>query len=93
VVTGHGTQKPVELMRRPLLNHSERGEMVYDPFLGSGTTLIGAALLERVCCGLEIDPRYVDVVVRRWEQLLGQTARLEGSGMCLAEAEQRREAA
>jgi DNA modification methylase len=90
VVTGHGTQKPVELMRRPLLNHSERGEIVYDPFLGSGTTLIAASLLERVCCGIDIDPRYVDVAVRRWEQLLGQTARLADSGISFAELEQRR---
>src|SRR5262245_35544674 len=47
--TGHGTQKPVELMRRPILNHTERGEVVYDPFLGSGTTLIAAEQTGRVC--------------------------------------------
>ena len=46
---GHGTQKPVECMRRPILNHTKRGELVYDPFLGSGTTLIAAELTERVC--------------------------------------------
>ena len=74
VATGHGTQKPVELMRRPMLNHTERGDLVYDPFLGSGTTLIAAALLERVCYGVEIDSRYVDVIVRRWQQITGQQA-------------------
>ncbi len=67
-------------MRRPLLNHTERGEAVYDPFLGSGTTLIAAELTERVCCGLEIDPKYVDVIVSRWQQLTGKTATLEGDG-------------
>ncbi len=48
----HPTQKPVELMRRPILNHTKRGELVYDPFLGSGTTLAAAEATERVCCGL-----------------------------------------
>src|SRR5580700_1477823 len=59
----HPTQKPIELMRRPILNHTKRGEAVYDPFLGSGTTLAAAELTERVCCGIELDPKYVDVVV------------------------------
>ena len=76
-VTGHGTQKPVELMRRPILNHTERGGVIYDPFLGSGTTLIAAELTDRVCCGLDIDPRYVDVIVKRWQQLTGKSAVLE----------------
>ncbi len=70
----HPTQKPVELMRRPLLNHTKRGELVYEPFLGSGTTLAAAELTERVCCGLELDPKYVDVVVSRWQALSSQEA-------------------
>src|SRR5882762_5724087 len=78
-VTGHGTQKPVELMRRPILNHTERGDSVYDPFLGSGTTLIAAAQTEHVCLGLEIDPRYVDVTVCRWQEFSGKTATLAGT--------------
>jgi hypothetical protein len=78
--TGHGTQKPIELMRRPILNHTERGEAIYDPFLGSGTSLIAAELTERVCCGLEIDAKYVDVIVCRWQQLTGRPATLEGDG-------------
>ena len=61
----HPTQKPVELMRRPILNHLRRGELGYDPFLGSGTTLAAAELNERVCYGLELDPKYVDAVVER----------------------------
>ena len=58
----HPTQKPVDLMRRPILNHPKRGELVYEPFLGSGTTLAAAELTERVCYGIELDPKYVDVV-------------------------------
>lgn len=76
-LTGHGTQKPVELMRRPILNHTERGEAVYEPFLGSGTTLAAADLTGRVCYGLELDPKYVDVVVQRWQNLTGRRAVLE----------------
>ena len=54
----HPTQKPVDLMRRPILNHLKRGELVYEPFLGSGTTLAAAELTERTCCGIELDPKY-----------------------------------
>ena len=54
----HPTQKPLELMRRPILNHTKRGELVYDPFLGSGTTMMAAEVTERVCHGIELDPRY-----------------------------------
>jgi DNA modification methylase len=75
--TGHATQKPVDLMRRPILNHTERGEAVYDPFLGSGTTLIAAEMTERICYGLEIDPRYCDVIVRRWQGFTGNQAILD----------------
>jgi DNA modification methylase len=49
-------------MRRPILNHTKRGELVYEPFLGSGTTLAAAELTERVCYGIELDPKYCDVV-------------------------------
>jgi DNA modification methylase len=76
----HPTQKPVELMRRPILNHTQRGELVYEPFLGSGTTLAAAEVTERVCYGIELDPKYVDVVVQRWQQLTGKQAVLEGHG-------------
>jgi DNA modification methylase len=74
----HPTQKPVELMRRPILNHLRRGELVYDPFLGSGTTLAAAELTERICYGLELDPKYADVVVTRWQNLTGKLATLDG---------------
>jgi DNA modification methylase len=74
----HPTQKPVELMRRPILNHLRRGELVYEPFLGSGTTVAAAELTERVCYGIELDPKYVDVVIQRWQQLTGKKATLHG---------------
>jgi DNA modification methylase len=74
----HPTQKPAELMRRPIVNHTKAGELVYDPFLGSGTTLAAAEVTGRVCCGLELDPKYVDVVVERWQVLSGKKATLEG---------------
>jgi DNA modification methylase len=76
----HPTQKPVELMRRPILNHLRRGELVYEPFLGSGTTLAAAELTQRVCYGVELDPKYVDVVVQRWQTLSGKQAVLDGDG-------------
>jgi DNA modification methylase len=78
--TGHSAQKPIELMRRPILNNSKCGDIIYDPFLGSGTTLIAAELTDRVSYGLEIDPRYVDVIVTRWQTLSGKNAVLENDG-------------
>jgi DNA modification methylase len=79
-VTGHGTQKPVAVMRRPMVNHAARGSSVYDPFLGSGTVLIAAELTGRLCFGLEIEPRYVDVIVSRWQERTGKQAVLETDG-------------
>jgi DNA modification methylase len=76
----HPTQKPIDLMRRPLLNHTKRGEACYDPFLGSGTTLAAAEITERVCWGIELDPKYVDVVITRWQGLTGGKATLDGDG-------------
>jgi DNA modification methylase len=76
----HPTQKPVELMRRPIVNHLRRRELVYDPFLGSGTTLAAAELTGRVCYAIELDPKYVDVAIERWQSLSGQKAVLEGDG-------------
>ncbi len=65
-------------MRRPILNHLRRGELVFDPFLGSGTTLAAAELTERICFGREQDPKYVDVIVQRWQSLTNKTATLDG---------------
>jgi DNA modification methylase len=78
--TVHGTQKPVECMRRPMLNNTEHGQTIFDPFLGSGTTLIAAETCGRLCRAIEIDPLYVDVAVRRWQAFTGQSAMLDGDG-------------
>jgi hypothetical protein len=68
----HPTQKPLELMRRPILNHTRRKELVFDPFLGSGTTLAAAELAGRACLGIELNAQYVDVSVTRWESPAGK---------------------
>jgi DNA modification methylase len=78
--TVHGTQKPVECMRRPMVNNSERGDAVYEPFAGSGTTLIAAESIERRCFAMEIDPRYCDVIIERWQSFTGSKAQLETDG-------------
>lgn len=67
----HGNQKPVACMARAMLNHGLPGDVVYDPFLGSGTSIIAAVRTKRVCYGCELDPRYVDLIVRRWEAVTG----------------------
>ena len=72
--TNHSTQKPLECMARPIRNNSAIGEGVYDPFVGSGTTIIAAEQLGRKCYAMEIDPAYCDMVVDRWEKLTGHKA-------------------
>jgi DNA modification methylase len=64
--------KPVALLNRALAYSTRPGQVVVDPFLGSGPTLIAAQIMGRRCFGLEIEPRYVDVVLRRWEDFTGQ---------------------
>ncbi|MPZ49828.1 MAG: DNA modification methylase [Dehalococcoidia bacterium] len=74
----HPTSKPVALVEAMVKNSSRSGEIVLDPFLGSGSTLIAAECLGRRCFGIELDPRYVDVAVRRWEAFTGETTRKLG---------------
>jgi DNA modification methylase len=76
----HGTQKPVECMRRPIENNSRPGDAVYEPFAGSGTTIIAAEQTGRVCAALEIKPAYVDLAVARWEAFTGLGAILVATG-------------
>ena len=78
--TVHGTQKPVECMRRPIGNNSRPGDAVYEPFCGSGTTIIAAEMTGRSCHAIELNPLYIDVAVRRWEAFTGKTATLEDGG-------------
>jgi DNA modification methylase len=92
---GHGTQKPVECMKRPLENNSSPGQAIYEPFCGSGTTIIEAEMTGRACHAIELSPAYVDVAVRRWEGFTGAAAVLEGDGRSFAEiaAQRARQAA
>jgi DNA modification methylase len=78
--TVHGTQKPVECMRRPILNNSSPGQAVYEPFMDSGTTLIAAETTGRVCFGVKLKPAYVDVAVERWQPFTGKDAALAETG-------------
>ena len=82
--TVHGTQKPVECMRRPIENNSSPGQAVYEPFSGSGTTLIAAEMSGRACYAMELSPAYVDVAVLRWEAYTGQEAVLSFRGQTFA---------
>jgi DNA modification methylase len=75
----HPTMKPVALVARAITASSKLSDVVIDPFLGSGTTLIAAEELGRACYGLELDPGYCDVIVARWEKLTGQKAVLDSS--------------
>jgi DNA modification methylase len=70
----HPAQKPIVLFETPIRNHLRPGEVVYDPFLGSGTCLVAAETLGRRCYGLELEPRYVQLVIERWQALTGGTA-------------------
>ncbi len=91
--TAHGTQKPVECMRRPMENNSSPGQAVYEPFSGSGTTIIAAEMSGRACHAVELSPAYVDVAVRRWQDFTGQKAVLDGGGRPFHEVEEARRAA
>ena len=79
-ITGHGTQKPVECMKRPIENNSSPGQAIYEPFSGSGTTIIAAEMTGRHCYAMELSPEYVDVAVKRWQDFTGQKAILESTG-------------
>jgi DNA modification methylase len=90
---GHSTQKPVECMRRPILNHTNQHDLCYDPFMGSGATLIAAETTGRRAYGLEINPSYVDMAVRRWQAFTGKPAHLVGDGRTFEEIQRCRVAA
>lgn len=77
--TTHSAQKPIECMARPMRNHGKAGDVVYDPFCGSGTTLIAAEQLDRTCVALEISSAYCDVIVERWQQVTGNKAQRQTS--------------
>lgn len=78
--TGHSTQKPVECMRRPMENNSVPGNAVYEPFSGSGTTIIAGEQCGRRVLAIELNPIYVDVAIKRWQDFTGKKATLEATG-------------
>ncbi len=90
--TGHSTQKPVECMKRPIENNSEPGDAVYEPFSGSGTTIIAAEMTARRCLAVELNPIYVDVAVRRWQAFTENAAVLLDGGASFDEVEKARAA-
>jgi len=78
--TGHGTQKPVECMKRPIENNSSPGQAVYEPFSGSGTTIMAGEMTGRSVHAIELNPAYVDVAIKRWQDFTGLDAVLEENG-------------
>ena len=82
----HEAAFPPDLPMHFILAFSDAGDLIYDPFMGSGSTLIAAECSGRVCCGTEISPRYVDVAVLRWQNMTGKVATLESTGQTFEEA-------
>jgi len=81
----HPTIKAVELIRRPIAWHTRPGELIYEPFSGSGTAIIAAEMTHRRCCAIELAPQFVDVAVIRWQNYTGRQATLDGAGRSFAE--------
>jgi DNA modification methylase len=86
----HNAQKPVDLVRIPIGASSDSGDLVLDLFGGSGTTLIAAECEARSSCSMELDPKYCDVIVKRWQDFTGQQATLEATGQTFAELTSKR---
>jgi DNA modification methylase len=84
----HPTIKPVELVADAILDCTARGDVVLDPFLGSGTTVIAAERTCRICYGMELEPRYVDTIVRRWQDFTGGKAIQESTGRTFNDIEE-----
>jgi DNA modification methylase len=88
----HPTMKPVALVERAVRNSSKTRDMVLDPFAGSGSTLIACEKAGRQARLIELDPRYCDVIIRRWQEWTGEVATLEGDGRSFEEVAARRAA-
>ena len=85
VLAMHPTVKPIAMIADALLDCSARGEIVLDSFLGSGSTVLAAERVGRICCGIEIEPRYVNLAIRRWQNLTGENAIHEETGKSFTE--------
>ena len=81
--TSHPTQKPVAIFETSLKNHTNSGEYVYEPFAGSGTSIIACEKLGRRSLSMELDPKYCDVIIKRWQDFTGKDAVLESTGLTL----------
>jgi DNA modification methylase len=81
----HPAQKPLDCMRRPIENNSSPGQAIYEPFSGSGTTIIAAEMTGRSCHAIELSPAYIDVAVKRWQEFTGKLATLDGDGRTFAD--------
>lgn len=88
--TPHPTQKPVECMKRPIMNNSSPGQAIYEPFSGSGTTIIACEMEGRHCHAIELNPAYVKVAIERWQNFTGEEATLEATGQTFAEVQEER---
>ena len=86
--TLHPTVKPVALVSDAILDCTARGDIVLDPFLGSGTTVIAAERVGRICYGVELSPAYLDLIIRRWQSFTGQTATHSQSGQSFRQREE-----
>lgn len=84
--TAHPTQKPLEIYKRPLEHHTNQGEYVYDPFAGSGTLAIACEQLGRRALCMELDPKYCDVIIKRWQEFTGKEATNEATGKTYSES-------
>lgn len=89
----HPTQKPLELFARPMRKHTRKGDVCFEPFSGSGSQLVAAEQMGRRCYAIELEPRFVDVAVRRWQQVTGRSAVLEETGETWDEIAAEREVA
>lgn len=88
--TIHGTQKPVECMKRPIENNSSPGQAVYEPFSGSGTTILAGEMTGRQVFAIELNELYVDVAVIRWQNFTAKPATLESTGETFDQVKERR---
>ena len=85
---GHATPKPVEMMQRVMRSSLATGGLCVEPFGGSGSTLMGAERTGRVCYSMELQPKYCDLIITRWQNFTGQTATLEATGQPFAPCQQ-----
>jgi DNA modification methylase len=83
----HPTQKPVALVEKAIINSSKTGDLLYEPFGGGGSTLIACEMSGRYARLMELDPKYVDVIVRRWQEFVGKDATHAATGATFAEVE------